>query len=208
MTKEIKANWYTPSRYRKYHPPLKVEFANGESEYVYRGLEKSEDGTLFSSGRYKTSIRPEDLPSWYMIAWTYGRTGWINVDNITDIYYVPNKWINHLFRDDFIYVKFGGKLEFEDDTDKHKYVKNYDMIVSGHDIIELLAYLTLYKKNSGLPIEDIKEQVEDKVVYYEKNFSEEHDAISLDEYKRIYNLCYQDAVESKYEYENNRRNQK
>ena len=46
-----------------------IKFINGRWQYV-----RSEDGTLFS-GRYRTKIKPEDLPEWYVRGRYYKRFG-------------------------------------------------------------------------------------------------------------------------------------
>ena len=76
--------------------------------------EENEDETLFS-GRYKTKMKSEDLPEWYVYGRFYKRFGYISTKGITDMVYIPNLWINHFLKDDFLLVSYGGKIELVDD---------------------------------------------------------------------------------------------
>ena len=50
----------------------------------------NEDGTLFS-GHYRTKIRPEDLPEWYLYGRYYKRFGYMSTKGITDMLYIHHR---------------------------------------------------------------------------------------------------------------------
>ena len=69
----------------------------------------NEDGTLFS-GHYRTKIKPEDLPEWYLYGRYYKRFGYMSTKGITDMLYIPSRFSNHYLKDDFLLISYGGSI--------------------------------------------------------------------------------------------------
>ena len=69
-----------------------LKYLNGRWQYV-----RSEDGTLFS-GPYRTKIKPEDLPEWYVCGRYYKRFGYMSTKGIADLLYIPCRFSNHYLK--------------------------------------------------------------------------------------------------------------
>lgn len=123
---------------------------------------------LYSYGIYPTKIKETDLPEdyiqiqsrsiWYMI-------GYLKTSGIVDIQYryVKN---NHLFKDDFIYISYKEKLLKEKDTWGFEDYVNYDVCISGNDIIPIALAAEKY---SNIDITHIRKGVEEKRKWYKEN---------------------------------------
>lgn len=133
---------------------------------LYR--EENEDETLFS-GRYKTKIKAEDLPDWYVYGRYYKRFGYISTKGITDMVYVPNLWINHFLKDDFLLISYGGRIELVDDGRGllicEKYV-GYDETVCGNEIMDVMKGARHF---SHFDITGLVQQIKEKKVILQKN---------------------------------------
>ena len=64
------------------------------------------EGYLYANGRNRTKIKPEDLPEYYIPLMVYKVNGYISVDGIKEVVYRPNYWINHMHKDDFLYISY------------------------------------------------------------------------------------------------------
>lgn len=121
---------------------------------------ENEDGTLFS-GPYRTKIRPENLPEWYLHGRYYKRWGYMSAKGITDMVYLPNLVFNHLLKDDCLLIAYGGKI-VEDKPDERfrldRY-SGYDERVWGNEIVTMLRGA---RKYSGIDIVPFIEQIRKK----------------------------------------------
>ena len=77
-----------------------IKFIDGQHSYV-----RNDDGTLFS-GPYRTKIKPEDLPEWYMYGRYYKRFGYMSTKGITDMVYIPSRYSNHYLKDDCLLISY------------------------------------------------------------------------------------------------------
>ncbi|MDD4291098.1 MAG: hypothetical protein PHX51_02510 [Clostridia bacterium] len=134
--------------------------------------EENDDETLFS-GRYKTKIQAEDLPDWYVYGRYYKRFGYISTKGITDMVYIPNLWINHFLKDDFLLIAYSGKIELIDDRREllicEKYV-GYDETVCGNEIMDVMKGARQY---SDFDITSLIQQIKDKKAILQKKHPEE-----------------------------------
>ena len=132
-----------------------IKMVDGHLRYV-----RNEDGTLFS-GRYKTKIKPEDLPEWYLHGRYYKRWGYLSAKGITDMVYIPNLVFNHFLKDDCLLIAYGGKIT--EDKPEESYRLNrysgYDERVWGSEIITMLCGA---RKYSGIDIKPFIEEVRKK----------------------------------------------
>ena len=128
---------------------------------------------MYAWGRYRTKIKKEDLPEnyieihsrsiWYM-------TGYLKTSDIVDIKY---KWrkINHLFKDDYIYISYKEKLREEKDVWGFIDYENYDICISGNSIIPIILAAEKY---SNIDITELKEQIEEKRKWYKEHYSDDY----------------------------------
>lgn len=154
---KICANFYTKGKFGKRYR----ETIDTNNEYLY------------SKGYYPTKIKKEDLPQYYIgfrsrVIWYM--TGYIKTSGIVDIDYKAMK-INHLFKDDYLYISYKEKLKTEKNSWGYEDYINYDICICGNDIIPIL--LTI-KKYSNIDIDEVKKKVNNKVYWYRKNYKEDY----------------------------------
>lgn len=159
--KQLKSNWYTRGKFgNKWRETL-----DRENEYLY------------SKGRYPTKIKKEDLPKdytefqsrviWYM-------TGYLKTSGIVDIDYKYTK-INHLFKDDYLYISYDEKLKKEKNRFGSMKIVNYDFCVCGEDIIPILFEI---EKNSRVDTTKVRNKIKEKFEWWKEN--------EQDDYKRFF----------------------
>ena len=155
--------------------PLNSNFYT-DSKIVYNRKERIHErvtdpnGFLFSKGIYPTKIRKEELPPWYLYGYFGHRNGWLNTKGVVDLYYRPNKHFNHLFRDDFLFISYHGKIT---PSDSLTLVSGYDECIWGGNIV---PFLIRTKDYSGYDIEPIKAQIRDKLQWFKETFPDDYSA--------------------------------
>jgi len=160
VTKRIRSNIYTQGKFGK----------------GFRETLDTENKFLYSHGLYPTKITAGDLPEDYLkihsrVIWYM--TGYLKTSGIVDIQYRWTK-INHLFKDDFIYISYKEKLKKEVDKFGYEDYSNYDVCVCGNDIVDIALYAEKY---SGLKISHIREGIREKCQWlkkYEPDFYKAH----------------------------------
>ena len=170
MKKRIKALFYTQGH-----------FGNRIRETLDRN-----NPCLYSGGIYPTKITKEDLPEdyipihsrsiWYM-------HGYLKTSGIVDMDYTYCKE-NHLFKDDYIYISYKEKLRTEKDSWGYPRIVNYDVCISGNDIISIVLAAEKY---SGFDTLSVRKKIEEKRVwlrdnepeYYREAVGEDEDIFSL-----------------------------
>lgn len=129
--------------------------------------EEDPDGYLFSNFLYPTKIKPEDLPDWYVFGRYYKRWGFLSAKGVKGIFYKPNLWMNHLLKNDLLFISY--EYEKINETDVLNYDYNtFDYLISGNVILEFLNALRIYSPN--VSIENTKELLKLKV----KTLKEKH----------------------------------
>ena len=83
-----------------------------------REYEPDADGYLFAKGLYRTKIRPENLPEWYVQGEIYRQTGFISAKGVKYILFKPNYITLHLHKDDLLFVSYDSPIE-QDAEDVH-----------------------------------------------------------------------------------------
>lgn len=109
---------------------------NNDGFYYY----EDKDNYLFSKGIYKTKIKEEDLPEYFVKLWLYPRYEYISLKNIKDIHYRPNFFTNHWRKDDLLYISFDKELIIKKDN----YADNYDVLIYGPEIDHFITELEKY----------------------------------------------------------------
>ena len=150
--KKINAYFYTEGKFGK----RIGETIDNDNEYLY------------SLGYYPTKIKREDLPGYYIkyrsrVNWYM--TGYLKTSGIVDIDYEALH-INHLFKDDYLYISYKEKLRKEKNSWGHENFINYDTCVCGNDIVPIVLAI---KDNSNLDISTVKQKIQDKVNWYREN---------------------------------------
>lgn len=128
------------------------------------------NGWLYARGKNRTKITAEDLPEHYIPMTVYKVRGYISVKGIKDIVYYPNYHINHMHRDDLLYISYTTPIKKEpriynvrDDFD----YSNYDALLWGANIIDFIEAVRKYKSYNIEPIAE-------EVIKKEKFFMEKH----------------------------------
>lgn len=144
-----------------------IKFINGRWQYV-----RSEDGTLFS-GPYRTKIKPEDLPEWYVRGRYYKRFGYMSTKGITDLLYIPSRFSNHYLKDDCLLISYGGKIreaEIPERATIYERYEGWDERVWGSEIVGILKGARMY---SGYDIEPFIEKLKWKKEWLQKEYPDE-----------------------------------
>ena len=144
-----------------------IKYLNGRWQYV-----RSEDGTLFS-GPYRTKIKQEDLPQWYVYGRYYKRFGYMSTKGITDLLYIPNRFSNHYLKDDCLLISYGGKIweaEIPEGGTISKCYEGWNERVWGSEIVSILKGARMY---SGYDIEPFIQKLKWKKEWLQKEYPDE-----------------------------------
>lgn len=128
------------------------------------------EGYLYANGRNRTKIKPEDLPEHYIPLLVYKVNGYITVDGIKDVVYKPNYWINHMHKDDFLYISYSTPIESEVNAQGRTEYYNYDAILWGGNIVKFIREV---RKHGGYNIEPIAAEVIKKEKFFIEKYPEE-----------------------------------
>lgn len=147
---------------------MKGKYGKGYGELIDRDSEY-----LYSRGKYKTKIKEEELPEYFLKV--FGKVfrysyGYINVRDVVDIEYTKGPF-NHLFKDDWVYLSYKGKIDFIISNSGYESCKNWDICVSGGDIIKIILAVEKYSK---IDVTKVKEKVNKKIRWFKENYKEEY----------------------------------
>ena len=121
---------------------------------------KDKDGYLFSDMVYPTKIKPEDLPEWYVHGRYCKRWGYLSAKGVADLKYIPNLWVNHFLKDDFLLISYHEPIrEVPDGKWIWEKYTGFDFTISGN---EILWFLKAARKYSGIDISEITRQIQEK----------------------------------------------
>lgn len=156
MRSKIKANLYTlrPTPTLKHYGEIMPEDKNGY---------------LFSQGRYRTKIKAEDLPEYYIPGTYYRTPGFLSAKGVKQMVYKPNFWINHLFKDDYLYISYDKEIKQMDTGNGIVDYVGSDILLWGWSIIDFLKGVEKY---SNYDISEIKKQIEFKRQTLKENHPE------------------------------------
>lgn len=139
----------------------------------YREVLNTDSPYLFARGRYPTKITAEDLPEDYIevrsrvIRYT---TGYFKTSGIVDMKYQRSN-LNHLFKDDYLYVSYSEPLKCEKNRFGFNDVVNYDICLCGNCII---PFILAAEKYSGIDTTNIRKQIEEKRKWFKENYREDY----------------------------------
>lgn len=146
--------------------------------------EELENNCLYSNLRNPTKITPEDLPEWFVKGRYYKNHGFLSAKGVVDLVYKPNMWINHMFRDDSLYISYNKpirEIERESFGRMIKDYEDYDYVIDGTYAIEFVAAV---KKYSDFDTSAMEKAILDKVDYYVDKFPDDHESKNPEELKK------------------------
>ena len=153
--------------WRRLYTIQEIKLVDGHLRYV-----TNEDGTLFADV-YRTKIKPEDLPEWFIYGRYYKRFGFLTAKGITDLLYIPSRFSNHYLKDDYLLIAYGGRIR-EVESPKgilplDRY-EGWDEMVWGREIITILKGA---RKYSGYDIEPFITKLKWKKSWLEATYPDE-----------------------------------
>ncbi len=122
------ANLYTIDK-SEYHP----------GQWDYR---KDPDGYLFSRGKYRTKVRPEDLPAWYVYGRYYKQYGYLSAKAVKYLVFVPSKNSQRNAKDDCLLISY--HLPIVPSPDRPGWYDGYDYLIYGSAIPPFLKAVEQY----------------------------------------------------------------
>lgn len=164
-------------------------YTQGKFGKGYRQTLDTDNPFLYSHGIWPTKITADMLPDDYIkihsrVIWYM--TGYLRTSGITDMVY---KWtrVNHLFKDDYLYISYGGKISKSMNEWGRTDVTDYDVCICGNDIIPIILAAEKY---SGYDSTALRAGIEEKRVYlrdhqpdyYKQYFGDEGPDFDLFEY--------------------------
>lgn len=140
-----------------------------DDKMVWRNREhiaiEDENGYLFSQGRYKTKIRPDDLPEWYVRGYFYKRWGYMSAKGVKYLHYRPNMTFNHMFKDDFLFISYDKPI-VPAESDPLWY-QGYDEYVFGGAILSMVRAIDRY---SDCDTTEVKKAIEVKRQWFKETY--------------------------------------
>lgn len=110
-------------------------------------------------------------------------TGFLKTSGIVDIGY---RWakVNHLFKDDYIYISYKEKLETATNEWGFTDYINYDICICGNDIIDIVLAAERF---SNCDTSHVRAEIEKKRIWLRDNEPEEY-ARAVGEDRNIFDL--------------------
>lgn len=131
------------------------------------------NGWLYAKGKNRTKITAEDLPEHYIPMTVYKVQGYISVKGIKDIVYYPNYHINHMHKDDILYISYDKSIRSEKNrfysTEILEY-HDYNALLWGANIID---FIEAVRKYNSYDIEPIAAEVIKKEKFFIEKYPEE-----------------------------------
>ena len=144
---------------------------------------------LYAHGVWPTKLTADMLPEDYIeirsrVIWYM--KGYLKTSGITDMRYEWRK-INHLFKDDYLHIAYGGKIEPGVDRWGYPCLNGCDVSICGNDIIPIILAAEKY---SDFDSSNLRAGIEEKRVYlrdfqpdyYEQWFGKDAGDFDLFEY--------------------------
>lgn len=154
-------------KFARLYTVSKTKWRYGQCTNIY-----GKDDTLFSGGIYPTKIKIDDLPDWYVFGRFYKHWGYLSAKGVKSLVYEPNRFSNHMFKDDFLYISYDAQIVPNPDrqTTWYKYT-GFDEYIYGSAIISFLRAAENY---SGYDITEIKAQIEEKRLWFKQTYPDDY----------------------------------
>ena len=139
--------------------------------YIYtkskiESTDYSQDGYLYSQGRYKTKLKEEDMPEWYVEGIVYKTGGYIRAKDVVDLKYIPC-FCNHLFKDDMLLISYTKPITYDKES-LCRYTSDerlYGFMIP--------RFMEAVKKYSDVDTAEIDQAIKDKWKWFEETYPEE-----------------------------------
>ena len=132
----------------------------------------ADDGrTLLSHGRYRTKFTVEDIPEWYCKLRRRGEYEYVRAKGVKHLLYKPNLFHNHMFKDDFLYISYDRPIRPRENAFRFTTFYIADNLLWGWNIV---SFLKAADKYSDLDITGIKEEIEQKRVWFQKTYPDDY----------------------------------
>lgn len=135
---------------------------------------KDPNGYLFANRVYKTKIKAEDLPEYFVNGRFSKCWGYMSSKGVVDMLYRPNLVFNHFLKDDLLFISYNNKIDQSLDNISLMY-KSDIYFVDGNDILQMLKAI---KRYSNYDISKIIVQLKDKLNWFKDNYPEDYKNIS------------------------------
>ena len=169
--KKINSKWYSIE---------KIKYEKHQYHYI-----KDPNGYLYVDSQYNTKITADDLPDWFVYGRFYKRFGYLSAKGVIDLYYIPNMWHNHMFKDDELVISYEEKIDKTKKGALDLWGTKGLYFVSGWEIWKMLKAIYLY---SDIDIKPIIEQIKIKQQWYKENYPSDYERecgnFDFDEYFR------------------------
>lgn len=113
-----------------------------------------------------------EIPDWYVFGRFYKHWGYLSAKGVKSLVYEPNRFSNHMFKDDFLYISYDAQIVPNPDrqTTWYKYT-GFDEYIYGSAIISFLRAAENY---SGYDITEIKAQIEEKRLWFKQTYPDDY----------------------------------
>ena len=101
----------------------------------------------------------------------------ISVLGVKDIAYYANYHINHLHKDDHLYISYKDRITQEADERGHIFYHGYDAVLWGYMIVD---FIRAVRKYHSYDIEPIALQVKKKECFFREKYPEECKSPGID----------------------------
>jgi len=131
-------------------------------------VEEDPNGYLYSGGRYRTKLLPQDLPEWYVCGYMYKQHGYMSAKGVCHLSYVPNyTFDNHMHKYDMLYISYNEPIMPYESCLGFTHYKGYDHLLSGPVLVE---FVNAVGKFSNYNVDSILYEIKHKQdFYYERN---------------------------------------
>ena len=122
--------------------------------------EDDPQGFLFSNGKYRTKILPEDLPEWYVYGYLYKQHGYISAKGVKHLLYTPNYFVeNHLHKYDTLFISYEKEIKPYQTEWNSSWYEGYEYAIGGSLI---KTFVDAAGKYSDYDVRDIQKEIERK----------------------------------------------
>lgn len=105
----------------------------------------------------------------YLYGRWQGRFGYIRLKGVKELIYKPNLWVNHVFKDDSLYVSFHKEPMITQLNPWGSWYSGYDFCLSSLDMVKFLYYCDYNEEDKKI----LMDAFEDKIDYYNEKFKDD-----------------------------------